>query len=56
MIFRIPSEGFMEEEGHHNVVRDPFPSRVRTPRRIVIGSFVVAPQFFDHVVRFVIGV
>lgn len=50
---RIPSDGFMDEESHHNVVRDPFPSRVRTPRRILIGSFVVDPPFFQNVVGFV---
>lgn len=44
----------MDEESHHNIVRDPFPSRVRTPRRILIGSFVVDPPFFQNVVGFLL--
>ena len=28
----------MDEESHHNIIRDPFPSRVRTPR----GSSVLS--------------
>ena len=45
---------FIDEESHHNIVRDPFPSRVRTPRRILIGSFVVDPPFFQNVVGFLL--
>lgn len=40
----------MDAEHHTNNLRDPFPSRVDTPRQILIGSFVVDYPFFANVV------
>lgn len=48
--YSIPSKNFVDEANHRNVERDPFPSRSSTPRRILLGSFVVDPPFFDNVV------
>ena len=44
----------MDEESHHNIACNPFSSLVRTPRRILIGSFVVDPPFFQNVVGFLL--
>ena len=50
IISSIPSSHFVDEANHRNIERDPFPSRTNTPRRILLGSFVVDPPFFDNVV------
>ena len=46
----IPSDIFVDAEHHTNNLRDPFPSRMDTPRQILIGSFVVDSPFFANVV------
>ena len=63
-IHRISSDDFIEEEKHLNSNRDPFPryfisisiysSRTSVPRRILLGSFVVDPQFFESIVKMMI--
>lgn len=49
-ICSISSDDFVDEKHHVNIDRDPFPSRVSVPRRILIGSYVVDPPFFNHTV------
>ncbi|KAK8794632.1 hypothetical protein WA158_001613 [Blastocystis sp. Blastoise] len=45
----VDSSTFKEQEGHYNPQRDPFPPRVRMPRKILAGTFLFENEYLQQI-------